>query len=59
MGLAAPATEGPRGPYAARAGVAIETQGFPDAPNRPDFPSTVLRPGEVQRRETRWIFHAG
>ena len=45
--------------YAARAGVAIETQGFPDAPNRPDFPSTVLRPGEVQRRETRWIFHAG
>lgn len=27
-------------------GVAIECQAFPDAPNRPDFPSTILRPGE-------------
>ena len=27
-------------------GVAVECQGFPDAPNHPDFPSTVLRPGE-------------
>ena len=28
-------------------GVAIECQGFPDAPNHPDFPSCVLRPGET------------
>lgn len=28
------------------AAVAIECQNFPDAPNRPDFPSAVLRPGE-------------
>lgn len=28
-------------------GVAIECQHFPDSPNRPDYPSTVLRPGEV------------
>jgi aldose 1-epimerase len=28
-------------------GVALECQWFPDAPNRPDFPSAVLRPGEV------------
>ena len=27
-------------------GVAIECQAFPDSPNRPDFPSTLLRPGE-------------
>lgn len=27
-------------------GVAIECQNFPDAPNKPDFPSSVLRPGE-------------
>ncbi len=52
-----PLTYGPDGePYAARAGAALETQGFPDAPNRPDFPTTVLRPGEVQRAEVRWTF---
>jgi len=28
-------------------GLCLETQHHPDAPNRPDFPSTVLRPGEV------------
>jgi aldose 1-epimerase len=31
-------------PYA---GVALETQHFPDSPNNPSFPSTVLRPGDV------------
>ena len=31
-------------------GVAIECQGFPDAPNHPDFPSCVLRPGETCSR---------
>jgi aldose 1-epimerase len=30
-----------------RAGLALETQHFPDSPNRPDFPPTVLRPGET------------
>ncbi|WP_405695128.1 aldose epimerase family protein [Streptomyces sp. NBC_01185] len=33
-------------PFAPCAGIALETQHFPDAPNRPEFPSTVLRPGE-------------
>jgi aldose 1-epimerase len=28
-------------------GVCLETQHFPDSPNRPEFPSTVLRPGET------------
>ena len=27
-------------------GLALETQHFPDSPNQPHFPSTVLRPGE-------------
>lgn len=31
-------------------GVAIEMQGFPDAPNRPGFPSQTLRPGESYDR---------
>lgn len=39
-------------------GVALETQGFPDAPNRPDFPSTVLRPGQVRTSMTVWRFSA-
>jgi aldose 1-epimerase len=32
-------------PYPQRGGVALETQHFPDSPNNPAFPSTVLRPG--------------
>ncbi|QGV80788.1 aldose epimerase family protein [Streptomyces ficellus] len=37
-------------------GVALETQAFPDSPNRPRFPSTVLRPGEVYASETVYAF---
>ncbi len=33
-------------------GFCLETQHYPDAPNRPDFPSTVLRPGETYRQVT-------
>ncbi|MEV0008507.1 aldose epimerase family protein [Streptomyces sp. NPDC047973] len=33
-------------PFEPCAGIALETQHFPDSPNRPEFPSTVLRPGE-------------
>ncbi len=32
--------------YARRSGLALETQHFPDSPNHPDFPSTIVRPGE-------------
>jgi aldose 1-epimerase len=32
--------------YARRTGLCFETQHFPDSPNQPSFPSTVLRPGE-------------
>ncbi|MFD8233069.1 aldose epimerase family protein [Streptomyces sp. NPDC059696] len=43
-------------PFAPGDGVALETQHFPDSPNRPDFPTTVLRPGEVFRSETVYGF---
>ncbi|MEW2252246.1 aldose epimerase family protein [Streptomyces sp. NPDC006975] len=43
-------------PFSPGAGVALETQHFPDSPNRPEFPSTVLRPGEVYRSETVYGF---
>jgi aldose 1-epimerase len=38
------------------AGFAFEAQDFPDAPNHLDFPSTVLRPGEVYRRTISYEF---
>jgi aldose 1-epimerase len=37
-------------------GVCLETQHFPDSPNHPDFPSTVLRPGHTFRSTTIWRF---
>ncbi len=40
------------------AGLAFEAQGFPDAPNRPEFPSVVLRPGEAYRRVIGFRFTA-
>ena len=32
--------------FSLRTGLCLEPQHYPDSPNRPDFPSTVLRPGE-------------
>ncbi|WP_330283652.1 aldose epimerase family protein [Streptomyces sp. NBC_00588] len=43
-------------PFAPGDGIALETQHFPDSPNRPGFPSTVLRPGEVYRSRTVYGF---
>lgn len=42
-------------PYLFRSAFCLETQHFPDSPNQPDFPSTVLRPGENFRSATRWV----
>lgn len=42
-------------PYVHRAGLSLEAQHFPDSPNRPDFPSTTLRPGDDWRSTTRWV----
>ncbi|MFJ4618239.1 aldose epimerase family protein [Streptomyces sp. NPDC088812] len=43
-------------PFAPGDGIALETQHFPDSPNRPEFPATVLRPGQVYRSETVYGF---
>jgi aldose 1-epimerase len=43
----------------AHAGLCLETQHFPDSPNQPHFPPTVLRPGQRYRSATRWRFVAG
>lgn len=40
------------------AGVALETQHAPDSPNHPDWPTTVIRPGEVFRSTTEYRFSA-
>ncbi|MFD4608438.1 aldose epimerase family protein [Streptomyces sp. NPDC058440] len=45
-------------PFAPGDGIALETQHFPDSPNRPGFPSTELRPGEVFRSRTVYGFSA-
>ncbi|QLJ00602.1 galactose mutarotase [Streptomyces sp. NEAU-sy36] len=45
-------------PFVPGAGIALETQHFPDSPHHPDFPSTVVRPGEVYRSETVYGFSA-
>lgn len=37
-------------------GVAIEMQGFPDAPNKPAFPSQELKPGETYKETIRFAF---
>jgi aldose 1-epimerase len=41
-------------PLGYRTGLCLETQHFPDSPHRPDYPSTVLRPGEVYTSLTEW-----
>ncbi len=41
--------------YNYRYGLCLETQHFPDSPNKPQFPSTVLRPGE--RYATTTVYH--
>jgi len=42
--------------YPPFAGFCLETQVWPDAINHASFPSAVLRPGEVQRQETDYVF---
>lgn len=42
--------------YTKRSGFCLETQHFPDSPNQPQFPTTVLNPGETYQSETLYIF---
>jgi aldose 1-epimerase len=39
-----------------RDGLALETQHFPDSPNRPEFPSTLLLPGQEFHSTTLFRF---
>lgn len=43
--------------YSKRAGICLETQHYPDSPNHPNFPSTVLRPRE--KYTSRCIYKFG
>ena len=36
--------------------MSLETQHFPDSPNKPEFPSTILRPGDEMRSTTIFRF---
>jgi len=42
--------------YEKRTGLCLETQHYPDSPNQPDFPNTVLRPGEEYYTKTVFKF---
>ncbi len=43
-------------PYTHRSGFCLESGHFPDSPNKPDFPSTVLSPGETFKSRTIYRF---
>lgn len=53
--------EGTRGldgrSYGPNGGIAMETQNWPDAPNQPNFPETVVKAGTPYRNLTRLSFH--
>jgi aldose 1-epimerase len=44
--------------YKHRTGFCLETQHFPDSPNQPSFPSTILKPGQEYRSRTVFTFGA-
>tara|TARA_R110000751_G_scaffold226549_1_gene328467 strand:- start:764 stop:1945 length:1182 start_codon:yes stop_codon:yes gene_type:complete len=48
--------KGGEGTYALRSGFCLETQHYPDSPNQPEFPSTLLKPGETYRTTTSFKF---
>jgi aldose 1-epimerase len=44
--------------YAHRSGLCLETQHFPDSPNKSNFPSTILEPGQTYESKTVFAFSA-
>lgn len=42
--------------YRHRSALCLEADHFPDSPNQPDFPSVILRPGEIYRQTTIYAF---
>ncbi|WP_179378833.1 aldose epimerase family protein [Jannaschia marina] len=57
LATSVPGLDGRR--YGAHAGVALEPQCWPDAPNHTDFPDCVLRPGETYEQVTTFTFTKG
>lgn len=51
-----PSLVGHMGPLAKSTALAIEPQNIADAPNHANFPSSILRPGEVYRNSMEWRF---
>jgi aldose 1-epimerase len=43
-------------PINKHSGMCLETQHFPDSPNQPSFPSTILRQGEKYATTTKYVF---
>ena len=56
QGLNDPHVAHPIGAGIPRGGIALETEEYPDAPRRPDFPSTLIREGQMYIRTTTWQF---
>jgi aldose 1-epimerase len=44
------------GGYAQHTGFCLETQHYPDSPNQPNFPDTILRPGQTYQQTTEYRF---
>ena len=44
--------------YAPYGAICLEAQHFPNSPNEPSFPSTLLRPGETFRSSTSYRFES-
>jgi aldose 1-epimerase len=42
--------------YKRRTGFCLEAQGYPDSPNKPEFPSVVLKPGDIYKQTTIYQF---
>jgi aldose 1-epimerase len=43
-------------PYVHRGGFCLETQHYPDSPNQPEFPTTILQPGHIYKTKTVYRF---
>jgi len=54
--LSDPRIAHPQGAVGPGSGIALETEEYPDAPRRPDFPSVLVRPGQTYTRTTVWRF---
>jgi aldose 1-epimerase len=42
--------------YGFRSAFCLEAQHFPDSPNHPEFPTTILKPGDTYRQKTIYKF---